>query len=324
MNYSGQELAIRVRYFNSLGNGQWSDYAYATPADVPSVSSSVGAYTSMLNQGAVRVDLLIPNGNGSPVSTVQIQAALNDSFSSIAEEYEGPFDTVGSYTSVEITGLEGGVTYFFRARFANDIGYGGWTTTTMSASASASVPGQVQSFTATPNYSTQQFDFAWTAPSNGGSVFNAITIEDAESEEFDNALQRSPYYGDTSYSAQPGGSGPQPRYLRIRYTNGIGDGPWSAVQQVVFADPPDPPTIISAIANPDTGYTDVYYQAPASNGGSTITGYRFYFDGDERSPETDTGGFARFDRDYQGSGFQMSAINAVGEGAFSNYVTVSG
>lgn len=82
--------------------------------------------------------------------------------------------------------------------------------------------------------------------------------------------------------------------------------------QIVTATVPGAPTI-SAI---DAGaLNEVVYSAPASDGGSAITSYKFYLDGVLTEPDSQaTAGRAGFSADLTGVQIEVSAVNAVGEG----------
>ena len=91
---------------------------------------------------------------------------------------------------------------------------------------------------------------------------------------------------------------------------------WSAVSV------PGAPTITSAAFS--SGDTTVVVDAPVSDGGSSITGYKFYFDGLEATPDdVQTDVIYIFYADYSGQDAEVSAVNAVGEGAKSDPVTVT-
>jgi hypothetical protein len=68
---------------------------------------------------------------------------------------------------------------------------------------------------------------------------------------------------------------------------------------------------------------------PPSDGGSTVTGYRFFFDGAEVTPTSGPSPglidtlFASFPAGYVGQTASVSAANAVGEGPKSAPVTVT-
>jgi len=89
---------------------------------------------------------------------------------------------------------------------------------------------------------------------------------------------------------------------------------WSA------ATVPGAPTITQAF---DTGgEVNVDYVAPASDGGSAITGYVYYVNGSEVTPTAESAGFATIPG-ASGDTVEVSAVNAVGEGPKSDPETVA-
>ena len=85
---------------------------------------------------------------------------------------------------------------------------------------------------------------------------------------------------------------------------------------------PGKPTITGVVFNSANNYDAVSWEAPSSNGGSAITAYKLYADGVYDAT-------AQIDLVSANSGalageYQVSAINAVGEGPLSEIFAVTG
>jgi titin len=109
--------------------------------------------------------------------------------------------------------------------------------------------------------------------------------------------------------------------VRVSAVNAIGEG--SKSSPVTITTVPGAPTISQAFYDPSEGGTNVTWQAPASDGGTPITGYVVYFDGDVYTPDTMVSStHYRFAGNFSGSTVEVSAVNSVGEGPKSAPVTV--
>jgi hypothetical protein len=108
----------------------------------------------------------------------------------------------------------------------------------------------------------------------------------------------------------------------------LGAGEVAAVylgsQEVWSAGPtvPGAPTITSGFAYVESGDAEIYFDPPASDGGSQITGYKYYVNGLEVTPDNEGEGFVLLTA-TAGDSVQVSAVNAVGEGPKSAPVTVA-
>lgn len=121
----------------------------------------------------------------------------------------------------------------------------------------------------------------------------------------------------TSVGTWPGGT-----VVRVSAVNAIGEGAKSSPATITSV--PGAPTITAAFYDASQGGTNVSLQAPTSNGGAAITGYRAYFDGQYVTPDNivrvTTYYFEANFRDYS---VEVSAVNVVGEGPRSAPVTVT-
>lgn len=91
---------------------------------------------------------------------------------------------------------------------------------------------------------------------------------------------------------------------------------------LVAATVPSAPTITSAVEVGGTD-TELAWQAPATNGGSSITEYKFYADGSEQTPSPQADFVVYLTGITSGAVVEVSAVNAVGEGPKSAPVTVT-
>ena len=91
---------------------------------------------------------------------------------------------------------------------------------------------------------------------------------------------------------------------------------------LVAATVPGAPTI--ALAEFDGSGTAIEHSLP-DDGGSAITGYKYYFDGAEYTPSLEAGpGEVYFTgEDFTGVIAEVSAVNAIGEGPKSAPFTVT-
>ncbi len=169
-------------------------------------------------------------------------------------------------------------------------------------------------------------DLTWTAASPGGAPITAYVI--------------TPYIGATAQATTTVGNVLAANVtgltnglaytFRVHAVNGIGAGGDSAASNSVTPAPTAPgvPTIGTATAG--NAQATANWTAPASNGGSAITGYQVKtYDGSGTLVDTDTVGVVLTfletgltnGSDYK---FKVAAINTVGPGAqsgFSNTVT---
>jgi fibronectin type 3 domain-containing protein len=164
----------------------------------------------------------------------------------------------------------------------------------------------------------------WTPPSsNGGAAITGYRIyrgTSAGGETYQRTLS-DPTAATFTEEVAPGTT----YYYEVTAVNGVGEGGTSNELSVRpdDANPPDAPNLIEANVGYDLVYLD--WNAPASDGGATITSYRIYRGtaaGAETLLDTVYGDSTSFP-DYGANGgttyyYRVTAVNIVGEGAPSN------
>ena len=265
---NGTTYFYLVRAVNAIGEGPPSNEAQATPtapATAPGAPTGLGATAG---NGSAQLAWTAPASNGgSPITGYRIYRGT----SSGGETF---LTAVGVQTNFGDTGLTNGTTYFYLVRAVNAIGEGPPSNEAQATpTAPATAPGAPTGLGATAGNGSAQL--AWTAPaSNGGSPITGYRIYRGTSsggETFLTAVGVQTNFGDTGLT-----NGTTYFYL-VRAVNAVGEGPPSNEAQATPTAPataPGAPTGLGATAG--NGSAQLAWTAPASNGGSPITGYRIY------------------------------------------------
>ena len=246
-------------------------------------------------------------------------------------------DTTSSATTYPHSGLAAGATRHYRVSAINTAGTGGssgtdsatvGTTATDSATVgtTATAPGAPTGLTATASGTT--INLSWTAPaSNGGSPITGYKIEVSS----DGGSSWTDLVADSTSTAttypHTGLTAGATRHYRVSAINTAGTGGYSGTDSATVgttATAPRAPTGLTATASGTT--INLSWTAPASNGGSAITGYKIEVSSDGGTIWTDlvadttstattyphTGLTAGDTRHYR-----VSAINTAGTGGYS-------
>lgn len=264
---ASSDLTLGTPYYfvaktsNANGLGANSAQVTATPRTVPSVMAA-----PILTPGNVNVSVgyTAPDSNGAAIITYSIQRAT---VSAMTTGLTTVTSLVNPYPS---TGITNGIPYFYRIAASNAAGLGPYSA--VASATPAAVPAIVV-FSAT-TAGVGQISLPWTAPANNGAAITSYDLQyssDSSSGPFttlSSALLVSPYVatGLTNGSLY---------FFRMAASNVMGYGPYSLTASNTPRTVPSPITELSA--NPSGVSTSLILSWVAPyNGGSAITGYRWY------------------------------------------------
>ena len=319
---AGTTRHYRVSAINANGTGVPSNVDSATTGTtVPGAPTGLTATAS----GPSQIDLAWSapaSTGGSAITGYKIESS-SDGGSSWSDLVANTSNTTTTYAH---TGLTAGTTRHYRVSAINANG-AGTASNVDSATTGTTVPGAPTGLTATAS-GTTQIDLAWSAPaSTGGSAITGYKIESSS----DGGSSWSDLVANTSNTtttyAHTGLTAGTTRHYRVSAINANGTGVPSNVDSATTGTTvPGAPTGLTATAS-GTTQIDLAWSAPASTGGSAITGYKIEVSANGTSGWTDQvantnstattyahTGLASGDTRH----YRVSAINANGAGTASN------
>ena len=245
---NGSPVTFTVVAVNTLGNSAASSPSDAvTPATTPGTPTAVSATRG--NASAV-VTWSAPASNGGAAITAYVVTPS-----------AGDPVTVGNVLTATFTGLTNGSPVTFTVLAVNALGNSA-TSAPSSAVTPATVPAAPTAVSATPGNTSAVV--TWTAPaSNGAAITGYIVTPSAGS---------AVTVGNVLTAAVTGLTNGSPVTFTVVAVNGVGNSPASsASSSVTPAAVPGAPTGVSATAGSSSAV--VTWSAPASDGGSEVTGY---------------------------------------------------
>ncbi|MEA3200562.1 MAG: trimeric autotransporter adhesin [Thermoplasmata archaeon] len=314
----GTAYAIQVGGKNGAAGSLQVSLSCAPNNCVPSPPSAPQSPAAAAGPGVgqITVSWSAPASNGgSAITQYNVYGASSSS---------GPFSllgtTGGSTFSYAESGLGNGVARFYRVSATNSLGEG-----PQSGTASATtwaVPGAPQNLAASAGPSPGQIRLTWAAPaSNGGTAITGYTVYRGTSSTGPFSFVGTTSGSTLTYTDSGLGNGAT-RYYVVSASNAVGEGPQSGASGATTWTVPGAPQSPAATAGPSPGQIRLTWAAPASNGGTAVTGYTVYRGTSSSGPfsllattgaatlaYTDTGlgnGASRY--------YVVSASNVVGEG----------
>jgi hypothetical protein len=248
---NGVSYAFTVTATNAAGTGPASNALSATPTAAPTAPGAPTLNSATPGNGLVALGWSAPDSDGGSAIT---------GYTATASPGGATCSTVGALTC-SVSGLTNGTSYSFTVTATNAVGTG--PASNAVSATPGTVPGAPTLTTATPG--NGQISLTWTAPSsNGGSAITGYTATASPGGETCstggavsctiNGLTNGTAYTVTVVAANVAGSGPPSNSL-------------SATPRTT----PGAPTLNSA--TPGNAQVTLAWTAPASNGGSPITGY---------------------------------------------------
>jgi hypothetical protein len=293
----------------------WVDVLFAPPAAATAPGAPTGVSASAgLGQATVNWTAPVNNG-GASITSYRITPY-------IGATAQTPVTVSASASSKTITGLTADSAYTFKVAAINSVGTGPDSAASNSVTpTAATAPEAPTGISASAGVA--QAIVNWTAPaSDGGSPITSYRI--------------TPYVGATAQTPATTGAGASSTTVtglsngttytfKVEAINVVGTGPASAASNAVTPSAagvvPDAPTAVTAAARNQSAI--VGWTAPASDGGSPITGYRItpFIGASAQTPSTAGAGASSTTVTGLSNGttytFKVEAINNVGSSAAS-------
>jgi titin len=258
----GTAYTFRISAINAEGTST------ASPASSSAIAGTTPAApaTPMLTSKtptSVSLSWTAPENNGKPITDYKVE------YSSDGTTWIVFNDGTSTSTSATVSGLVPGTSYRFRISAINSVGTGTSSTPTVLIIA-ATAPQTPNAPTVVITGTTGgRVTVSWIAPANGGVV---ITGYEVTATGGATPIVKTITNVATLSQAFTGLSPTTSYRFTVKATNAIGTSAASPGTSLVPAAVPAKPDSV-AFVSAGNGSISVAYTAPASNGGSAITGY---------------------------------------------------
>ncbi|HUR67768.1 MAG TPA: fibronectin type III domain-containing protein [Candidatus Thermoplasmatota archaeon] len=311
---NGQTYYYNVTAINAAGMSAGSNEATVVPATVPSAPAALGVTGG---SGSATLTWTPASNGGSALTSYRIYVGTSSGGGTLVASTGS-----GANTSFVVNSLTNGVTYYFTVVAVNAVGDSAASNEV--SGAPAAVPSAPGTLSATKG--NQSVSLSWSAPSsNGGSAIVNYYV------------YRGTSSGGTTFLGATGGSNTtfvvnsltngQAYFFNVTAVNAVGQGSTSNEATATPSTTPNPPASLSATAG--NAQVSLSWSAPASNGGSAITGYTIYRGTSSGGATflatigTNTSFVAAGLTNGQAYFFNVTAINANGQSSSSNEATAT-
>jgi fibronectin type 3 domain-containing protein len=307
---NGQTYYYRISAVNIVGESVMSGEASAKPITTSTAPTLTNA---VAGDAQVVLTWTAPGSNGgSAVTGYKVyRGTASGSVTLLA--------TVGNVLTYTDTSVTNGVTYFYKVSAMNGGGEGPLSNEIWAVP--ATTPSAPQNPAAAA--SNAKITLTWGAPAgNGGSAiigYNVYRGTVSGSETL--LISLGNVYSYTDQGLLEGAT----YYYRVTAVSSVGESMMSARVSATVPTVPSAPTIESVV--PGNGYVTLTWSAPASNGGSSVTGYKIYR-GTASGSETllaTVGNVLAYEDVSVVNGvtyyYRVAAVSSIGEGLLSEEVS---
>ena len=273
----GKVYLVRVRASNGAGDGPWSDVVESAVVGAPNkmaaptfTAESVSGFT--VNWTAASVPSSAPAVSGYTIAHLEKPSSGDPDWSTATTATAG-----ASATSKAVTGLDTNTEYLVRVRASNNSGDGQWSAAAEVSTADA-VPAKMSAPSLSARTSTG-FTVGWSAASvpEGASAVTGYRFERLQ-KPASGAPDWSMATGENATAAArskavSGLTVGKVYLVRVRASNGAGDGPWSDVVESAVVGAPDKMAAPTFTAESVSGFT-VNWTAPSvPSSAPAVSGY---------------------------------------------------
>ncbi|MBI4728403.1 MAG: fibronectin type III domain-containing protein [Acidobacteria bacterium] len=284
-----------------------SAQTFTTPS-APTLAAAAGPGVSEIS-----LSWTAPSSGGTPITGYRL-------YRGTAPGSETLLATLGVMTTYTDVGLPNGATRHYKVAAVNLAGEG--PASNEASATTFNLASAPLSLTATAG--ANQISLSWTAPaSNGGTPITGYTIYRGTAPGAEAPL--ATVDADVTTYTDSGLPNGAARYYRVAASNVVGEGALSAGASATTFDVPAAPTALSATTGSGQGQIALSWIAPASTGGTPVTGYKIYR-GTSSGTETFLVQVGGAQTSYTDSGlgdgatryYKVSALNSMGESPQSN------
>ena len=265
---NGTTYYFTVKAANGIGTSAASKEASATPATTPTPPTLTGAAGGNTH---VALSWTPPaTDGGSAITSYDVYVGTTPGVESTTPVNATPIP--GTATGYTVTGLTNGTTYYFIVKASNDAGTS-VASNELSGTPTTTKPGPPTGLAAARG--DRQVTLTWTAPAtDGGTSITTYQVFEGAKPGTEGTTPVATVPAATTSTTVGTLTNGTPYYFTVKAVNGLGTSTASKEASATPATVPGPPTGLAA--TPGNRSVALTWSAPATDGGTAITGYNVY------------------------------------------------